>query len=162
MVLPVDNRTGSPLDAEPPPLASILGQEPSRRTITAADLLTGALRTALAERGFAATVVDPGRPITTPEDAARFAAASDSNAVALYTRLQVWEATSMSHLVYVAVSLEASLVAADGRVVWTADLPPTPIDGGTASSVTLGYPEVARRVAALVVGDLRPVATAVR
>lgn len=161
LVLPVDNCTGSPLDAEPPPLTSLVGREPSRPAITAGDLLTGALRAALLERGFAATAAAPGRPITTTEEAARFAAATAPGAVALYTRLRAWEATSMSHLVYVAVALEAQLVASDGRVVWSAVLPSTPIDGGTASSVTLGYPEVARRVADLVVGDLRP-ATAPR
>jgi hypothetical protein len=157
VVLPVDNRTGSALDAEPPPITSLFGREASRRTITAADLLTVALRTALAERGFTATIAAPGKPIAGPEDGAPLAAAvAAPNAAALYTRLQVWDGTAMSHLVYVDVALEASLVASDGRVLWTAHLPATPIDGGAASSVSLGYPEVARRVAELVVGDLRP------
>lgn len=159
LVLPVDNRTGSTLAAEPPPLTSLLGGAPPRPTITAADLLTGALRTVLAERGFTATVATPARPIASAAEAAQFVAASDPDAVALYTQLQTWEGTSMSHLVYVDVGLEASLVAPDGRLLWTARLPATPIDGGTASSVSLGYPEVARRVAELVVGDLRPAAT---
>lgn len=37
-------------------------------------------------------------------------------------------------------------------------LPATPIDGGGASSVALGYPEVARRVVARVIENLRPAA----
>lgn len=158
MVLPVDNRTGSTLEAEAPPLLGLLGREPSTPAITAADLLTQALRTSLRERGFATSAGPPPGTsgIGSPEEAARLVAASSPDAAALYTRLRVWEAASRSHLVYVDVALDAWLVAPDGRALWTAHLPATPIDGGGASSVSLGYPEVARRVADLVTSGLRP------
>ena len=159
VVLPVDNRTGSPLDAEPPALVGLLGRETARPPITAADLLTLALRAALEQRGFAATIASsaPGpSPAASPDDAARRAAADAPDAAALHTQLRVWESTSRSHLLYVDVALDATLVAPDGRTLWTAHLPATPIDGGGASSVSLGYPEVARRVADLVTSDLRP------
>jgi hypothetical protein len=159
LVLPVDNRTGSPLDAEAPALGDLFGREPARPSITAADLLTSALRSALAERGFAARVEGRppgGTPIAGPEEAGRFAGRTAPDAIALYTRLGVWEATSRSHLVYVDVALDAWLVSPAGEVVWTAHLPATPIDGGGASTISLGYPEVARRVAELVTDDLHP------
>jgi hypothetical protein len=161
LVLPVDNRTGSPLDAEAPSLGDLIGRAPQRPPVTAADLLTTALRLALAERGFAARLETPppgAEPIASPEAAGRFVAQAAPDAVALYTRLRVWETTSRSHLLYVDVALDAWLVTATGATVWTAHLPATPIDGGGASTVSLGYPEVARRVAELVTNDLQPAA----
>ncbi|MBY0274793.1 hypothetical protein K2Z84_05605 [Candidatus Binatia bacterium] len=159
VVLPVDNRTGSPLDAEGPLLLSILGREPSRRPVTAPDLLTDALRSALERRGVEASIAVPsvGAPAVSEvgEMARLLASSTDApDPLALRTTLRVWESTSRSHLLYVAVALDAALVDREGRTVWSAHLPATPIDGGGASSVALGYPEVARRVAELVTADL--------
>jgi hypothetical protein len=163
VVLPVENRTGSTLAAEAPPLGDLFGRAADRSPITAADLLADALRTALAERGFAARLARPspsGVPLVHTEDAGRFLAPEEADAAALYTRLRVWETTSRSHLLYVDVALDAWLVTRAGVTIWTARLPATPIDGGGASTVSLGYPEVARRVAELVTSDLRPASTA--
>lgn len=159
VVLPVENRTGSRLDAEGPLLLSVLGREPSRRPITAADLLTDALQHALERRGIQASIAAPpaGEASADAVDAiARLLASSTGGPapLALRTTLRVWEGTSRSHLLFVDVALDAALVDRDGRTVWSAHLPATPIDGGGASSVALGYPEVARRVAELVTAEL--------
>lgn len=160
-MFPVDNRTGSELYADAPPIASFLGY-PTRPRITAADLLTDALAGELAARGFRVAAPPgppPGEteaPIGSAQEAARRLASAKLDADGLYVRLRRWSPASASHLLYVDVMLDATLVAPDGRVLWTAELPATPIDGGGASSVSLGYPEVARRVAELVTSDLRP------
>ena len=160
-VFPVDNRTGSDLYADAPPIAGFFGYA-TRRRVTAADLLTDELAHALVARGFrvlpfpAAPSVTIEPPVASAPDAARRLADAGINAGGLYVRLRRWNPAAASHLLYVDVMLDATLVAPDGRALWTAELPATPIDGGGASSVALGYPEVARRVAELVTAKLRP------
>lgn len=160
-MFPVDNRTGSELYADAPPIAGVFGL-PTRRRVTAADILTDELARELAARGFrvltppSAPYGEPEAPVVTAQEAARRLASAKLDADGLYVRLRRWNPASASHLLYVDVMLDATLVAPDGRVLWTAELPATPIDGGGASSVSLGYPEVARRVAELVTSDLRP------
>lgn len=161
-VLPVDNRTGSPLYADGPSLLGLIDQRSGGR-ITAGDLLGDALRSALAECGF--TVLDltraagPGDAVPDVAAAARRVATLGSDAAGLYVRLTVWDGSAASHLLYVDVALDAALVRPDGTVIWEAHLPATPIDGGGASSVSLGYPVVARTVAQRITADLRPATT---
>lgn len=159
-VFPVDNRTGSELYADAPPIAGFFGY-PTRARVTAADILTDEFARALAARGF--RVVAP--PVGPDGESASAGSAAEAarrltdariDAEGLYVRLRRWNPSSASHLLYVDVMLDATLVAPDGRIVWTAELPASPIDGSGASSVALGYPEVARRVVDLVIADLQP------
>jgi len=70
-------------------------------------------------------------------------------------QLWVWDATSPSHLVYVDVKLDAFLVApATAAILWQASFPSSPVDAGGASSVSLAYPVVARRVADATIAGL--------
>lgn len=161
VVLPVDNRTGSDLYADAPPLVGILRDTPDQRT-TAADILTAALQRHLAGRGFA--IVGPAAlaggpdagPVRSAEEAARRLVAAGIDSPALYVRLWIWDAAAPSHVLFVDVKLDATLVAPDGRVLGQARFPATPVDAGGASSVALAYPQVARRVAAVTVDDLIP------
>ena len=164
-VVPVDNRTGSDLFADAPPLSGLFPDTGQARRVTAPDLLEDALRLDLAERGFVVSFGDvaPSRgAIRTVADAARWAASARLDVPVLYVQLRTWDATAPSHVLYVDVALDATLVAPDGRVLWTSRVPATPVDGGGASSVSLAYPEVARRVARLTLGDLAPAPAAVR
>lgn len=160
-VFPVDNRTGGELFADAPPLTDIFGHVPRGR-ITAADILTDELRQRLAARGFRVVAPEALRAmagsaaVRSTEQAAGLLAENRTDADGLFVRLWKWDAIAPSHLVYVDVKLDATLVAPDGRVLWTAELPATPIDGGAASSAALGYPEVARRVAELLTANLAP------
>lgn len=162
-VFPVDNRTGRDLFADAPPISGFFGY-PTRPRVTAADILTDEFARGLAARGFRVTAPppspegEPAAPVGSAAEAARRLADAKLDADGLYIRLRRWNPTSASHLVYVDVMLDATLVAPDGRVLWTAELPATPIDGGGASSVALGYPEVARRVVERVIENLRPTA----
>ena len=162
-VFPVDNRTGRDLFADAPPIAGWFGY-PTRPRVTAADILTEEFARELAARGFRVIAPPPGPggepapPVGSAAEAARRLADAKLDADGLYVRLRSWNPTSASHLIYVDVMLDATLVAPDGRVLWTAELPATPIDGGGASTVALGYPEVARRVVERVIENLRPAA----
>jgi len=165
VVLPVDNRTGSPLYADAPPLLGVLREEPAAHRVTASDILTDELRAELARRGFRVLRPEPeaGTPepaVRSAEQAAQWALAAGVTAPVLYVSLSRWDAAAMSHVLYVDVELAATLVRPDGRVLWTSRLPARPIDGGGASSVSLAYPAVARRIVELVVADLRPDADA--
>lgn len=162
-VFPVDNRTGRDLFADAPPIAGFFGY-PTRPRVTAADILTDEFARGLAARGFRVIAPppspggEPAAPVGSAGEAARRLADAKLAADGLYVRLRIWNPTSASHLIYVDVMLDATLVAPDGRVLWTAELPATPIDGGGASTVALGYPEVARRVVERVIENLRPAA----
>lgn len=162
-VFPVDNRTGSEVYADAPPIAVFFGY-PNRQRVTAADILTDAFARELSSRGFR-VVAPPGAAsgetavsVASAQEAARRLAEAEIHADGLYVRLRRWNPAAASHLLYVDVMLDATLVSPDGRILWTAELPAVPIDGGGSSSVALGYPEVARRVAELVVANLRPAA----
>lgn len=160
-MFPVDNRTGSELYADAPPIAGFFGY-PDRARVTAADILTDALARELVDRGFRVIAPPPAPQNSVPRapasvrDVAEHLASAKVDADGLYVRLGRWNPASASHLLYVDVMLDATLVAPDGRVLWTAELPSSPIDGGGASSVALGYPEVARRVAEMVTANLHP------
>lgn len=156
VVLPVDNRTGSALYADAPPLVGLLRDEPARARLTAPDILTAELRKELATRGF--TVLVREDSAGSVAEAARHLTAAGIDAPALLVRLWTWDPIAPSHVLYVDVRLDATLVAPDGRVLWQATFPARPVDGGGASSVTLAYPEVARRVVAATLGDLAPAA----
>jgi hypothetical protein len=154
VVLPVDNRTGSPLYADAPPLVGLLRDEPARSRVTAPDILTAELRRELAARGF--TVLVREENVRSAGEAAQVVTTAGIDAPALLVRLWTWDPSAPSHVLYVDVRLDATLVAPDGRVLWQASFPARPVDGGGASSVTLAYPEVARRVVAATLGDLAP------
>lgn len=161
-VFPVDNRTGSDLYADAPPLVGILRDGPEAHRTTAADILTVELQRQLTERGF--VVVTPAlprdgaeaAPVRNIEQAAQRLSASDIDAAALYVRLWIWDAAAHSHVLFVDVKLDATLVARDGSVLWQARFPAQPVDAGGASSVTLAYPAAARRVAAATLAGLTP------
>jgi hypothetical protein len=166
LVLPVDNRTGNPLYADAPPLLlGVLRDTPEPPRVTAADILTDELRRELSRRGFRVLVPEASAgmpavpPVRSVEQAEQWASGAGVETPVLYVSLSRWDATAMSHVLYVDVALDATLVQPDGRVLWTSRLPARPIDGGGASSVSLAYPAVARRVAELVIADLRPAAS---
>jgi len=167
LVLPVDNRTGSPLYADAPPLLlGVLGEASETRRVSAGDVLTDELHSELSRRGFrvlvpeSATGSDPALAIRSAEQAADWASKAGVEAPVLYVSLSRWDPTAMSHVLYVDVELDATMVSPDGRVLWRSRVPARPIDGGGASSVSLAYPAVARRVAELVLADLRPAPSA--
>ncbi len=160
VVLPVDNRTGNPLYADAAPLLGMLRDAPAAHRATASGILTDELRAELSRRGFRVLQPEPtsggmAEPVRSAEEAARWAAAAGLDAPVLYVSLSRWDATAMSHVLYVDVALDATLVHPEGRILWTSRLPARPIDGGGASSVALAYPAVARRVVTLVLADLR-------
>lgn len=157
VVLPVDNRTGSALYADAPPLVGLLREEPPPSRLTAPDILTAELRRELAARGF--TVLVREENVRSAAEAAQVVAAAGIDAPALLVRLWTWDASAPSHVLFVDVRLDATLVAPDGRVLWQATFPSRPVDGGGASSVTLAYPAVARRVVGATLGDLAPAAS---
>lgn len=166
-VFPVDNRTGDALYADAPPLLGILRDAPDEQRVTAADVLTEAFRRELAARGFAlAPSAGPAdgplaAPVRSPAEAAQRLAALGSDATALFVQLWLWDSTAQSHVVYVDVKLDAFLVApATGRILWQAHFPASPVAAGGAGSVSLAYPEVARRVVAATIADLRPAGAA--
>lgn len=165
IVLPVDDRAGSALYADAPPLAVLRGDAAADDRITAPQLLQGALRDELHARGFvvAAERATPAADATSARRTATEAASllasggpdQQAGGAALDVHLWRWDPSAPSHVLYVDVALDATLVAPDGRVLWTCHVPATPIDGGAASSVTLAYPQVARTVAQLVLRDSR-------
>ena len=160
VVFPVDNRTGSELFADAPPLLSILRDSPATR-VTVPEFLAAEFRRQLTARGF--TVVEPVQPkdasAATPHDAAEAArrlGALGIDATALYVQLWRWDPDDPSHLTYVDVELDVALVApASGQIVWNARWPASPVDAGGLSSVSLAYPDVVRRVVAESIADLR-------
>jgi hypothetical protein len=162
VVLPVENRTGSELYADAPPLVGILRDTPEAHRTTAADILTAELQRHLGERGFtvlAPAAVTDGQnaaPVRSTEQAAQLLTSSGIDAPALFVRLWIWDAAAHSHAIYVDVKLDATLVAPDGRILWQARFPASPVGAGGASSVSLAYPQVARRVAGATLATLVP------
>jgi hypothetical protein len=159
-VLPVDNRTGSELYADAPPLVGLLGGVSPPR-VTVPDLIADELARQLAARGFTVVATPRASDAThgppSPDQAAAWLRAHDVDAPGLYARLERWSPNESSHLVYVDVALELWLLdPASGSPLWQATLPATPISGGGASTVSLGYPEVARQVVTRLLDRLGP------
>jgi hypothetical protein len=159
VVLPVENRTGSDLYVDAPPLLSILEDGPAGR-VTVPELLERELRRQLAERGFELLDLSPTDRVAAGEDpdgAARRLRERGVEAAALRTRLSRWDPFDPSHVIYVDVRAEASLVeVGHEQPHWRASLPAGPISGRGASSVALAYPIVVREVVARLLGDLAP------
>lgn len=160
VVLPLENRTGSDLFVDAPPLPSIFRDVPATR-VTVPVLLRDELQRQLVARGFRILDAPPHtgpepRPVTGPEEAARRVAELGLEATALYGQVERWDPDDPSHITYVDVALDLFLAAPDGRVVWEAHWPASPFPAGGATSVALAYPSVARRVVADAIADLEP------
>jgi hypothetical protein len=163
-VLPVDNRTGSELFVDAPPLLlGLLRDAPAPPRLTVPDLLAENARRRLAEQGFsvvpAAVVRDAlaGRTTASAADAVRALREAGVTAPALYLTLWRWDPDAASRPTFVDVKLDMVLLAArDAPPLWQARLPAQPVEGDGTGTISFAYPAVARRVVDDMLAALRP------
>jgi hypothetical protein len=162
-VLPVENRTGSELYADAPPLLlAVLSDAAEPPRVTVGDLLVAEARRRLAAQGFvvvdAARVLPPGaRSPGSAADAAEALRRAGGDAAVLYLTLARWDPDQASRPTYVDVELD--MVLLDGRSaqpIWRAHLPAQPVDGDGTGTISLAYPAVARTVVARMLAGLAP------
>jgi hypothetical protein len=160
-VLQPANRTGDPLLVAGTSFLEKYALKSDR--VTVPDVLASEARLQLAHRGF--TVVSPdevesttrGRAPGSPEAAAEIASQAKLPGLALYLDIRRWEPDAPTHPAFVLVGLTASLIdPANGRVVWTATRPTSPV--ATPGEVALGpaYVTAARKTMEEVLAPLGP------
>jgi hypothetical protein len=140
-VFPPKNRTGDPLLIAGASFLEkyILATEP----YTVADALRAEAQAHLAQTGFdmvTPQVVDgatKGHSSSSPEEAAKLAARQHLEGAVLYIEIRRWEPNGGSEPTFVIAWVVATLVdASTGRVLWTADHAPRPVQ--TAGVISLG------------------------
>lgn len=163
-VFPPNNRTGDPLLIAGASFLEkyILATEP----YTVADALRAEAQAHLAQSGFdmvAPQIVDEATKSHTPsslEGAAKLATRQHVDGAVLYIEIRRWEPNGGSEPTFVIAWVVATLVdASTGRVLWTADHAPRPVQ--TPGVISLGD---AYRLAAhtLMTQMLAPLAPRVR
>ena len=160
-ILPVNNRTGDPLE--------VAGVGPIDRyvlrseAITLADVLRSEARSQLENNGFE---VSPSRGVDSalkgraPADLASaldLAADGGLGPLCLYMEIRRWEADAPMHPKHVIVALSASLFDSSTRkVVWQVERRPSPVPTVGVVMMEAAYVDAARKVIEQVLGRLRP------
>jgi hypothetical protein len=159
VVLPPNNRTGSPLLVAG---ASFLDRYAFHaERVTVEDVLEGEARSQLAERGFrvvpreTVAAATDGRVPRSVEAAAEIAAHGKLEGLALYLEIRHWEPDAPVHTTFVIVGLSLSLVdPASGNVVWLFDRRPAPVATPGEATLEGAYEAAARKVIADVLSPL--------
>jgi hypothetical protein len=158
VILPVNNRTGDPLAVAGDSLLDRYVFHP--QTVTVGDILEAEAGLLLRDKGFDPTPADQGkgkaRVPTSLSDAMALVADSGLGPVCLYLEIRRWEPEGRVHVNTVTVDVEASLIDLKSReVVWQSSRKgPVPTPGQVL--LEAAYVAAARKVAAEILGLLRP------
>lgn len=126
------------------------------------DQLDAALRQTLAARGIAVAAPrgESAIPAATLRAATEAVIASGLDAPALFVALDKWEAENTDFPAFVNVALSASLIAPDGRLLWTTRRDARPVATRGASGLAAAYARAAGEVATWLVGSWQPASAA--
>jgi hypothetical protein len=160
-VLPVNNRTGDPLEVAGSGLLdhTVLHQE----IVTVSEVLEAEASLLLQKKGFEvgapldAQKALKGRVPTDPTSAADLAAQAGLGPLCLYLEIRRWEPEGRFHVKYVIVGLVASLVDTTTRqVLWQFERRPGPVVTPGEILLEAAYGTAAHKVVAEILAPLHP------